>query len=107
MILSNLCEIDMSLITMPGVRVSDFRVYHMICPFHTEPVGIDALHLVRNTNPFSSNYWNYEVTVPPGQRSDHTATNGIMIRWSRGSKYGWLCVDDTGLVRVTRGRSYI
>ena len=26
--------------------------------------------------------------------SSHTAASGIMVRWSRNAKYGWLCVDD-------------
>lgn len=90
----DVCYVDMSGITMPGIRRSHFKEYHIRCPFDTYPPGIDAAHLVRNENPNSSNYWNFEVAVPPDQRATHTTTSGIMARWSRGSKHGWLCVDD-------------
>lgn len=90
----NTCGIDMSKITMPGVTLAHFKEYHIRCPFDTNPVGSYSAHLVRNSNPFSDNYWNFEVTVPPHQRSLHTTTSGVMVRWSRGSKHGWLCVDD-------------
>lgn len=90
----NNCNIDISKITMNGVTLNKFRYHHMRCPFDSNPVGIDELHMVRNTNPFSSNYWNFEITIPPSQRAYHTTTSGIMAKWSRGSKHGWLCVDD-------------
>lgn len=91
---NNKCNIDISKITMPGVKLSHFKEYHITCPFCDTPTGLYEAHLVRNSNPFSANYWNFEVSVPPHQRAAHTTTSGIMIRWSRGSKYGWLCVDD-------------
>lgn len=90
----NPCNIDITKVTMPGVTLNNFKEYHIRCPFDTAPSDLYEAHLVRNTNPSSANYWNFEVAVPPHQRAGHTTTSGIMIRWSRGSKHGWLCVDD-------------
>lgn len=92
--IENLCDVDVSKITVSGITRGHFKVYHVRCPFDVSPVDMDEAHLVRNTNPFSANYWNFEVAVPPHQRAYHTTTNGVMVRWQRGSKYGWLCVDD-------------
>jgi len=90
----NNCNIDMAGITMPGITINNFREYHTRCPFDINPKGLDDAHLVRNMNRFSVNYWRFEVTIPPGQRAQHTTTSGVMAKWSRGSKYGWVCADD-------------
>lgn len=89
----NNCNIDMSQITMSDITLNNFREYHIKCPFSTSSYGIDSMHLVRNSNMTSAYYWN-KLVVPEGQRSNHTVTSGIMAKWNRGSKYGWLCVDD-------------
>lgn len=72
---------------MTGVEWSDFHTYHMKCPYSTQ----SNFHYVYYTNPFESNY--RQMYSVESSAVDHTHTQGIMIRWNRGSKYGWLCVD--------------
>jgi len=71
----------------PWVERNDFHYYHKKCPYATE----SNLHLVRNTAIGSSTYW--QNTDVSGEVKYHTLTSGIMIRHSRGSRHGWLCVD--------------
>jgi hypothetical protein len=71
----------------PWVGIEDFHYYHIKCPFSTEA----GMHFVRDSNPTSPTYfWAVDVE---GSAVSHTVTSGIMIRFSRGSKHGWLCVD--------------
>ena len=71
----------------PWVGIDDFHYYHIKCPYSTEA----DIHLVRDTVKGSSTFW--ENTNVVSEAAIHTATSGITIRWSRGSKHGWLCVD--------------
>lgn len=73
---------------MTGVEWRDFHTYHIKCPYSTQ----SDFQYVRNTNPFESSYM--EMYTVSGVAVDHTHTEGLMIRWHRGSKYGWLCVDN-------------
>jgi len=71
----------------PWVGLEDFHYYHIKCPFSTEA----GMHYVRDPDINSSTYF---MTVDvEGSAASHTSTGGLMIRFSRGSKYGWLCVD--------------
>lgn len=71
----------------PWVGIEDFHYYHVKCPFSTEA----GVHFVKDSNPGSSTYfWAVDVE---GSAVSHTVTSGFMIRFSRGSKHGWLCVD--------------
>ena len=74
----------------PWVRLDygDFKYYHFKCPYADEA----EINYVRNIDQSDPNYWNFEL-VMPGDRAAHTATGGLMIKHSRGSKHGWLCVD--------------
>ena len=72
----------------PWVNISDFHFYHMKCPYSNESV----VNYVKDIDPNSSTYWQM-VEIVPASRGDHTTTSGIMIRHSRGSKHGWMCVD--------------
>lgn len=94
-------DIDAVQAEFPWVSISDFHFYHMKCPYSNEAAWkyytIDRVWAswetsVRDTNRASSTYWEM-IPVAPGDRSDHTTTSGLMIRYSRGSKHGWLCVD--------------
>lgn len=85
----NLCNINMSEITMPDVKLSDFHYYHLKCPYSTESL----YHYVRDTDSSSPTYWEM-ILLPPGSFADHSGTKGIMIKRFQGSKSGWLCVDD-------------
>lgn len=71
----------------PWVELSDFHFYHVKCPYSTETLW----HFVLDTNPTSLTYW--EAINVAGEVASHTSTGGFMIRHTRGSKNGWLCVD--------------
>jgi len=81
--------IDLSTIqaTFPWVGIQDFHYYHIKCPYSTEA----DVHLVRNVVNGSPTFWDNTNVI--SEAEIHTSTSGIMIRWSRGSKHGWLCVD--------------
>lgn len=85
----NLCEVDMSLITYPGAKASDFRVYHIRCPYAIQA----EQHFVRDVNINSSTYWE-QLELSLLDLTNHVGTKGIMIRQSRGSRHGFLCIDD-------------
>jgi len=72
----------------PWVKYTDFHYHHIKCPYSNEA----DTHYVRNTTSSGDNYWTLE-EVMPEDRVNHVNTDGMMIRYSRGSKYGWLCVD--------------
>lgn len=72
----------------PWVKYTNFHYYSKRCPYSNEA----ALNYTRNITPADANYWELEVVLP-GNRSNHTSTVGMMIRHSRGSRHGWLCVD--------------
>lgn len=72
----------------PWVELRDFHYYNMMCPYSNEAF----VHKVRDLDPSSAHYLElyYDVLI----RSNHTATGGIMIRYTMGArKHGWLCVD--------------
>ena len=72
----------------PWVTYFDFHYHHVKCPFSNESEN----NYVRNIDPNDQNYWNLELVMPE-DRVNHINTDGMMIRYARGSKYGWLCVD--------------
>jgi len=71
----------------PWVDLDDFHNYHVKCPYATEA----NVHLVRDTIVGSDTYWQNTNVI--NEVESHTLTSGVMIRHSRGSKHGWLCVD--------------
>ena len=71
----------------PWVGIEDFHYYHIKCPYSTE----STIHYIMDRNPASSTYWQ-SIDVS-SEAISHTVTSGFMIRYSRGSKHGWLCVD--------------
>ena len=74
-------------VNFPWVTISDFHYYHFKCPYSTEA----KTHFVRDTDRQSDTYW--QMVTISGSPVSHTTTSGLMIRFSRGSKHGWLCVD--------------
>jgi len=89
----NLCNVNIAGITMPGVTLDDFHYYHIKCPYSKEAAQNGVQTYVRDTNPFSSTYMQM-IPVGIDELTDHWDTKGLMIKYSRGSKYGHLCVDD-------------
>lgn len=83
--------VDIDLIrSQPGmswVDLEDFHYYNIKCPYSIE----SDFPYVRDGNIFSPTYW-MAIDVS-GEAAAHVSTSGIMIRYNRGSKYGWLCVD--------------
>jgi hypothetical protein len=71
----------------PWVGLEDFHYYHIKCPFSTE----SNMHYAKDMDRNSPTY--FESVNVEGSAVSHTSTSGIMIRFSRGSKHGWLCVD--------------
>ena len=83
------------------ITIADFHYYHIKCPYSTQA----DYNFVLDTDPSSSTYWQ-PLEVPGGSQSDHTTTSGIMIKHSRGSKYGWLCVDPACHYYQNYGKTY-
>ena len=71
----------------PWIGIEDFHYFHIKCPFSIQ----SKMHYVKDTDLGSSTYF---MTVDVGESlTDHTLTSGLMVRHSRGSNHGWLCVD--------------
>lgn len=85
----------------PWVGLQDFHYYHFKCPYSNEA----EIHYVRDINRASPTYWSMEL-VMPGDRANHTATGGLMIKHSRGSRFGWLCVDPVCPYYVSNETNY-
>ncbi len=97
--------------TFSWVTIADFHYYHFKCPYAFDREDPDVYpqpdvhpHLIRNLLDVTSDYyWTYIYSiaggvityyeVPVSERSAHTATGGMMIKHTRGSNYGWSCVD--------------
>jgi hypothetical protein len=71
----------------PWVGIEDFHYHHIKCPYSTEA----GIHMVMDRNIGSPTYW--QGIDVSSETLSHTTTSGFMIRFSRGSKHGWLCVD--------------
>ena len=92
----NPCEVDVAaVLAQPGINGvyeidnSTFRYYHIKCPFSNESTH----HYILDRNIYSPTF-GQSLEIVPSQRSSHTVTQGIMIKDVRGSKYGWVCVDN-------------
>ena len=97
------CGIDVGSITYPGVRLSDFRFYHIKCPYSTQ----SSIHLVRNMDIGDPNYFTMEdASEGPYGLVSHTSTSGVMIKEARGSVWGWVCVDDSCSYYTSTGLRY-
>lgn len=73
-------DINTVQIKAPWVNLDDFHYHHIKCPYSIE----SSNHIIRR---------NWQFIDVENEAVNHTATSGIMIRYNRGSKYGYLCVD--------------
>ncbi len=73
--------------TFPWVSLADFHYHHFKCPYSIE----SNVHFIKDTDRNSFTYWQNKNVFT--EAAAHVATGGLMIRFNRGSKYGWLCVD--------------
>jgi len=64
-----------------------YNYYCKTCPYSTN----DEINKKIDTNPFSATY---KQLIDVEGTSVHTTTSGSTIKTSRGSKYGWTCMDD-------------
>jgi len=94
-------DLDAIQAEFPWVKYTDFHFYHKKCPYSNE----SSIHYVRDTDRSSATYWQLE-TVLGGDRTNHTSTDGMMIRYSRGSRHGWLCVDPDCSYYLTNNTPY-
>jgi hypothetical protein len=101
--ISDTVDINVVRAEFPWVRedYGNFKYYHFKCPYATEA----EIHYARNNDRNDPNYWNFELVMPIN-RASHTATGGLMIKHSRGSKHGWLCVDPVCPYYVTNNTNY-
>lgn len=97
----NLCGINIDNITHPGVTINSFRVFHKKCPYSIQ----SNVHKVRNLNVLDPNYFKME-ELDPAVFTDHSDTNGVMIRESRGSIHGNLCVDNNCYYYLNNNNRY-
>lgn len=97
----NNCGVNINNITYPEVTVGDFRVNHKKCPYANEAFR----HRVLDTDPSSPTYWTV-LELDAGELSAHTDTKGIMIKESRGSVHGFVCVDDNCYYYTTYNKRY-
>ena len=97
----NLCEVNIAGITYPDITVSDFRVYHIKCPYSSQA----EQHYVRDIDINSPTYWQQQ-ELDSGDLADHQDTKGIMVVEHRGPKHGFLCVDDACPYYISTGKRY-
>lgn len=96
----NVGALNSKLVNDLDIRESDFRFYHIKCPYSTE----SDVNEIIDRNRLSPTYGqNVDVS---SEATPHTVTSGIMIKFNRGSKYGWLCVDDACPYYQDTGRRY-
>ena len=103
---SNPCGVDVGalnpqIVNQLGITGASFRFYHIKCAYSTES---DANQYV-DRNPLSPTYGQM-IYLDPGDLAAHTVTSGIMIKHNKGSKYGWLCVEDDCPYYQDTGRRY-
>ena len=93
----NLTAINLS---FPWVKKVHFNHYNLECPYSNEA----SLHYVRNIDVNSPDYWKLNILVI--ERSNHTATGGMMVKYHRGTAHGWLCVDPSCPYFINNGKPY-
>ena len=90
----NPCNVNIAGITMPDVTLDDFHYYHIKCPYSTQATQGGVQTYVIDVNPFSTTYMQM-IPVGTDELTNHLDTQGLMIKYNRGSKHGHLCVDDS------------
>lgn len=102
----NVCGINIGLLDpqlVDDLNINDgsFRFYHIKCHHASE----SEVHEVLDRESLSDTFGQM-VTIDAGEIASHTVTSGIMIKHNKGSKYGWLCVDDSCPYYISTGRRY-
>jgi len=100
----NPCGVDIEslnpqLVEDLNINDGSFRYYNMKCIYDSE----SGIHTYIDKNVLSPTF-GQPITV--SGLALHTVTSGIMVRYNRGSKYGWLCVDDACPYYINTGRRY-
>jgi len=103
---SNPCGVDVGalnpqLVNQLDIRESSFRFYHIKC----QHSYASEVHDILDRYPLSPTF-GHVITIPAIDIDYHTVTSGIMIKHNKGSKYGWLCVDDNCPYYKNTGRRY-
>jgi len=94
-----IASLNQGIVNQLGITERDFRPNHIKCAYSTESNVNEVLDL----SPLSGTYGQI---VDVSSTASHTVTGGVMIRFSRGSKHGWLCVDDACPFYQTNDRRY-
>jgi len=94
-------DLNPQLVADLNIKDSSFRFYHIKCQYS----DASGTHEILDRN-ISSPTFGQMITIPPGEIDYHTVTSGIMIKHNKGSKYGWLCVDDACPYYQNNGRRY-
>jgi hypothetical protein len=103
---SNPCGVDIGslnpqLVDDLDINPGSFRFYHVNCIYAVE----SEIHQYTDRSPLSPTF-GQTVTLSGSELDYHTVTSGIMIRYVRGSKHGWLCVDDNCPYYLNTGMRY-
>jgi len=103
---SNPCGVDVGalnsqLVSDLNISDSSFRFYHIKCHYASESL----VHEIVDKDTLSPTFGE-TLTIGAGDIASHTVTSGIMIKHNRGSKYGWICVDDNCPYYQNNGRRY-
>ena len=97
----NIASLNPTLVNNLDIKESSFRFYHIKCHHATE----STVHEVLDRKPLSQTFGQM-ITISGSDIDSHTVTSGIMIKHNKGSKYGWLCVDDNCPYYISTGRRY-
>lgn len=93
--------LDPGLVSGLNIKEDSFRIYHIKCHYATE----SDVHTVLDRRPLSDTFGQM-IDIDDVEIALHTTTSGVMIKHNRGSKYGWLCVDDDCPYYISTGRRY-
>jgi len=103
---SNPCDVNISalnsqLVDDLNIKEGSFRFYNIKCIYSSESIT----HTYTDKNILSPTY-GQTVTLSGSELDYHLVTSGIMIKHNKGSKYGWLCVDDNCPYYINTGMRY-
>jgi len=97
----NIGALNPTLVNQLDIDDRSFRLHHIKCHYATEA----GTHEIVDKNILSPTFGQM-IAIGAGDIDLHTVTSGIMIKHNKGSKYGWLCVDDACPYYKNTGRRY-
>lgn len=97
----NVGALNPQLVDQLDITGASFRFYHIKCQYSEA----SDTHEILDRGPLSTTFGQM-ITIPSSDIDYHTVTSGIMIKHNKGSKYGWLCVDDACSYYQNTGRRY-